>query len=86
MAVSDSGALVIDAQAGSRKIGPATPSNVVYRTVWRGTNDYFRAMLHPLLTSHRALILEQCMILSGFQSEHAPEKVASLGEISIFLD
>lgn len=43
-------------------------------------------MLHPLLTSNRASILEQCVILSGFQSEHTPEKAASLGEISIFLD
>lgn len=43
-------------------------------------------MLHLLLTSHRASLLEQCVILSGIQSKHTPEQVASLDQISIFLD
>jgi hypothetical protein len=43
-------------------------------------------MLHLLLTSHRTSLLEQCVILSGIQFKHTPEQVASLGQISIFLD
>lgn len=43
-------------------------------------------MLHTLLTSHRASLLEQCVILSGIQSKHTPEQVVSLAQISIFLD